>query len=71
MTPTPSIYVESALRSVGYAKHTCGYLPHSLRMTIVQFVNFIAPSFAEGFFKEKMVGLRDMLIEKGEYSPAK
>lgn len=71
MTPTPSQYVESALRYVGYARHTSGYLPHSLIVKITELLNFIAPSFTEGLLKKLTLALRDKLIKEGEYTPAK
>jgi len=67
--PTASKYVESALRYVGYARHTTGFLPHSLMVLGVRFMCFIAPSFTAGLMKKEMVAMRDKLIEKGEYKP--
>ena len=32
VVPTPSTFVKSAIKRLGYSAHTCGYLPHSLEM---------------------------------------
>ncbi|KAG4070196.1 hypothetical protein HA402_003886 [Bradysia odoriphaga] len=69
-TPTPSVYVESALRYVGYARQTTGYFPHSLMEISAQFMTFIAPSFTVGLFKKLMLSLRDKEIKNGSYTSA-
>jgi len=69
--PTASQYVESALSYVGYARHTTGFLPHSLMAVTAQFINFIAPSFMEGLMKKKMFAVRDKAIKSGSYKPIK
>ncbi|XP_037048376.1 very-long-chain 3-oxoacyl-CoA reductase-like [Bradysia coprophila] len=70
-TPPPSVYVESALRYVGYARQTTGYLPHSLLLISSQLMNFIAPSFTERMGKKLMHVVRDKEIKSGYYTPAK
>ncbi|XP_037033658.1 very-long-chain 3-oxoacyl-CoA reductase-B-like [Bradysia coprophila] len=70
-TPTASVYVESALRYVGYARQTTGYLPHSLMEISAQLMTFIAPSFTVGLFKKLMLSLRDKEIQNGSYTSAK
>ena len=34
--PTPSQFVKSAIKCIGYSNHTCGYWPHSLQTVIGQ-----------------------------------
>ena len=34
VVPTPSTFVKSAIKRLGYTAHTCGYWPHSLEMWI-------------------------------------
>jgi len=68
-TPKASQYVESALRYVGYARHTTGYLPHSLIEIIAKIMNFIAPSFTEGLVKKHSLAVRDKAIKNGSYTP--
>lgn len=71
ITPTASTYVESALRHVGYARHTSGFLAHSLLALTIRLVNFIAPTVAERAFKNMMLAERDQSIKNGSYTPAK
>lgn len=68
---TASQYAESALSYVGYARHTTGFLPHSLLVITAQFVNFISPSFVEALVKRQMFATRDRVIERGSYKPLK
>lgn len=71
ITPTASDYVDSALRYVGYARHTSGFLAHSLLALTIRLLNFIAPSSAEALFKNMMLAARDEAIKNGTYTPAK
>lgn len=71
ITPTASDYVESALRYVGYARHTTGFLMHSLLAMALQFVTFVAPSLSEKLFKNMMLAARDEAIKNGSYTPVK
>lgn len=70
-TPTASQYVESALGYVGYTRQATGFLGHSLITITFQFVNFIAPSFAEKLVKKQMFAVRDKAIKNGSYKPIK
>ena len=42
--PTPSAYVKSAIKTIGYSAHTSGYWPHSLELWIQRglFPNWLA-----------------------------
>lgn len=71
ITPTASDYVESAIRHVGYSRHTSGFLPHSLLAIATRFINFIVPSVAERLFKKIMLEARDEAIKNGTYTPVK
>lgn len=35
LAPTSDQYVENALKTVGYAKHTSGYFPHALMQLVL------------------------------------
>lgn len=54
MVPTPQKYVESALRYVGYARYTTGFLPHALMQFVLQFMHFVAPSLTEKIVIKRM-----------------
>ncbi len=68
---TASQYVESTLTYIGHARHTTGFLPHSLVAIVAQFFNFIAPSLVERTIKKRMLEVRDKAIKKGSYQPVK
>lgn len=44
LVPSAEQYVESALRTVGYARHTMGLLSHQSQGVISSFLNMISPS---------------------------
>lgn len=71
ITPTAADYVESAIRYVGYARHTSGFLAHSLLALSIRFVAFVAPSLAEKLFMDMMLAARDEAIKNGSYRPVK
>ncbi|KAG4068293.1 hypothetical protein HA402_007813 [Bradysia odoriphaga] len=71
ITPSAEDYVESALRYVGYARNTSGFLAHSLLTFAIQLVSFLAPTYAERLFKNMMLAQRDESIKNGTYTPAK
>lgn len=66
LTPSPKKYVESALRYVGYARHTTGFLPHSVMQFIVQFLSFVSPSFGDRFMMKRVRTARDKLFKATE-----
>lgn len=71
ITPSAGVYVESAVRYIGYASHTSGFLAHSLLALSIRFVAFIAPSVAESLFKNMMLAARNEAIKLGSYVPAR
>jgi len=71
INPTASQYVKSAIRYIGYARHTTGYLVHSLMVVGIQFMSFIAPSLTATLTKRKTLSFRDKLIKSGEYTSAR
>jgi 17beta-estradiol 17-dehydrogenase / very-long-chain 3-oxoacyl-CoA reductase len=65
--PTPKQFVESALKTVGYARHTNGYLPHAAVQLFVQFLDFIAPSFLRKLTSNMMENTRNQQIQRGTF----
>ncbi|KAJ6638293.1 Very-long-chain 3-oxoacyl-CoA reductase, partial [Pseudolycoriella hygida] len=66
-TPTPRQYVESALRFVGYAGYTTGYLPHSImQQFLVQFMHFVAPSYTKKLISKSLRAARVKLFLKDD-----
>lgn len=41
MAPSPTTYVQSALKTLGVSSHTTGYLPHSLLVSYVKILKLI------------------------------
>ncbi|XP_037028950.1 very-long-chain 3-oxoacyl-CoA reductase-like [Bradysia coprophila] len=64
--PTPKQYVESAIRYVGYARNTNGFLPHSLMQFIVQFMNFVSPSVTEKLMLKRMREARARFFKESQ-----
>lgn len=46
LAPTADAFVESALKTVGYAKHTCGYLPHAIMQLVLTTVHTYLPDLS-------------------------
>lgn len=67
MAPLPKQFVESALRTVGFADHTTGYLPHSILQFSAQLVYFLAPSLSRSVTLKTMGNVRNRQIKKGLY----
>lgn len=61
--PTTQQYVESALQFVGYSRLTNGFLPHSLMQFFIQFLNFVAPSFAEKVMLKRFKTSRQRILK--------
>jgi len=64
MTPSSSEYVESALRTVGFAGRTHGFLPHSILAALLQFTAFLSPSFIEKVLNKRTLEFRDEIFAK-------
>lgn len=70
MAPLPQQFVESALKTVGFARHTVGYLPHNVLQFSAQLVNYLVPSLSRGVTLKTMANVRKRQIKKGLYTPA-
>lgn len=69
MAPLPQQYVESALRTVGYAGISVGYLPHYILQFSAQLLKYIAPSISRGVTLKTFGNVRKRQIKKGLYTP--
>lgn len=67
MAPLPKIFVESALKTVGYADLTTGYLPHSVLQFSAQLLRFTAPSLSRSLTIKTMMNVRSRQIKRGLY----
>ena len=70
MAPLPKQFVESALKTVGFAGHTSGFLPHAILQFSAQLVDFIAPSVSRSVTLKTMGNVRNRQIKKGIYTSA-
>lgn len=69
MAPLPSKYVESAIRTIGYAGHTVGYLPHTILQFSAQLASYIVPSISRSVTAKTMLNVRNRQVKKGQYVP--
>jgi 17beta-estradiol 17-dehydrogenase / very-long-chain 3-oxoacyl-CoA reductase len=70
MAPLPKQFVESALKTVGFAGHTNGFLPHAILQFSAQLLDFIAPSLSRGVTLKTMNNVRKRQIKRGTYVSA-
>jgi len=64
ITPSSSEYVESALRTVGFAGRTHGFLAHSILAAFVQFGAFLFPAYVGQAIIEQNNAFRDKVFRK-------
>lgn len=69
MAPLPQQYVESALRTVGHATRTVGYLPHNVLQFSAQLAMYLVPSISRSVTLKTMGNARRRLIKRGLYTP--
>lgn len=70
MAPLPTTFVNSALRTVGFAQHTTGYLPHAVLQFSAQLCRYIAPSISRSLTLKTMLNVRSRQIKRGLYESA-
>lgn len=70
MAPLPHQFVESAMKTIGFAGHTTGYLPHCLLQFGAQLAKYIVPSMSRKITRKTMENVRNRQIKKGLYTPA-
>jgi len=64
MTPSSSDYVESALRTVGFAGRTHGFLAHSILAALLQFAAFLFPAYIGQAMIKRNDAFRDKVFRK-------
>lgn len=70
MAPLPHQFVASAIKQIGFAGHTTGYLPHCILQFGAQVANYIVPSISRAMTLKTMTNVRNRQIKKGLYTPA-
>lgn len=67
ITPSAKTYVESALRTIGFATQSSGYVIHAILQSYGQLLNFISPWLAQTSTMKIMQVIRDKRIKQGLY----
>lgn len=49
MAPTSDTFVASALKTIGYAKHTTGYFPHAIMQLVLTTLHAYLPDLTNSF----------------------
>lgn len=65
LTPTAEKYVESALKTVGFASEANGYFAHSLIQYFSQLINYISPWLAHTISMQSLKAIHNQQIKKG------
>ncbi|KAJ9584017.1 hypothetical protein L9F63_021646 [Diploptera punctata] len=66
MAPTPEKFVKDAIRSIGVQQQTTGYLPHSLMVNVIHFIENISPTFMNWVIVRTMENIRRRALHKPE-----
>ncbi|KAF5288150.1 hypothetical protein FQA39_LY15494 [Lamprigera yunnana] len=64
MTPTPQIYVKSALETTGLQENSFGYFPHSLAANTLDFIGNISPTLLKRTLINILGNIRTRSIKK-------
>ncbi|KAK9496504.1 hypothetical protein O3M35_013201 [Rhynocoris fuscipes] len=64
MTPSPSKYVSSAIKTIGIESHTTGYLPHTLHVAAIKLMENLSPRFAEWVIVRTMLNVRKRALKR-------
>lgn len=70
MAPSPNVFVESALRTVGIAVHSTGYYAHALLQISAQLLKFLAPGLSNKTTLKTFNNIKTRAIKRGLYQPA-
>ncbi|KAL5277190.1 let-767 family protein [Megaselia abdita] len=58
LTPSADTYVNSALNTLGYSRHTTGYLPHAFMAMFLGLMTSICAEFANNFVLKELLNTR-------------
>lgn len=64
MAPSAKTFVESAVRTLGVARHTTGYYPHALLRLGSDVLDFVSPSFARTTSLKTLDNVRRRTLKK-------
>lgn len=63
LAPGPDKYVASALRTIGYSRHSTGYLPHALKQVIITTFHTYLPDLTNSFVLHVMRKIKDKSLK--------
>lgn len=63
LTPSADHYVSNALKTVGYAKHTTGYLPHAIMQLVLKKLWQYVPDLCNKFTMSMMKKIRNKSLK--------
>lgn len=64
LTPSADTYVNSALNTLGYSRHTTGYLPHAFMALILCTMASINLDFANNFVLKELLNTRNKALKR-------
>lgn len=64
MAPSPGTYVRKAIKTIGVLEHTTGYYPHTLLISVIDTLMYIAPGLAQKIIMKTMQNIRSRAIRK-------
>lgn len=66
MAPSPSKYVDDAIRTIGVQQHTTGYFPHTLLLSVITLLNYCAPDLAKWIIIRTQQNIRARSLRKNQ-----
>jgi 17beta-estradiol 17-dehydrogenase / very-long-chain 3-oxoacyl-CoA reductase len=64
MSPNSTIFVSSALKTVGIASHTTGYYPHAILHQVINLLDYLLPSYARAITIKTMENIRKRAMKR-------
>lgn len=71
LAPTSDKYVASALRTLGYARHTTGFLPHALMQLVINTIHTYLPELANRITLNSMKKIRSKSLKANKKAEEK
>lgn len=66
LAPSADSYVESALKTLGHARHTNGYLPHALMRLAINTMHTIIPDYTNKTTLKQMESFRKKALKRAK-----
>lgn len=64
ITPSADVFVASAIRTIGIARHTTGYYPHAIMRLVIDSMNALFPDLANKLVLRQMDNIRTRKLRK-------